>query len=191
MVIGLCGGSGSGKSYLAAIAASVGAVVIDADHLAKQMMQPGETLYQKVSAAFDVLQEDGQIDRQKLANIVFADKEKLQLLDRLTHDEITKQIAVMIHGMADAKCIIIDAAALLGSGIEALCDDIVGVTAPYEVRLQRIMKRDGITEAQARLRMDAQTDLIKGVEALPCVVTNKQEFIKLLKDWGIDCESKS
>ena len=191
MIIGLCGGSGSGKSYLAEIAAECGVVIIDADCLAKQMMQPGEALYQKVSAAFDVLQENGEIDRQKLADIVFADKEKLRLLDGLTHREITKQIAVVIHGMADAKCIIIDAAALLGSGIEALCDDIVGVTAPYEVRLQRIMKRDGLTEAQARLRMDAQTALVAGVEKLPCVVRNKQEFIKLLKDWGMDCESES
>ena len=159
--IGLTGQSGAGKGEFSRIFLEYGkSVCIDTDITARQVVEKGKPCLCELCEHFGtiILDEDGNLDRRKLASIAFSDKEKHSSLNRITHFHIMKEIKEWLSDMekCGTEIAIIDAPLLFESGADALCDITVGVIAPYDVRLERVMKRDGIDERNARIRLDSQ-----------------------------------
>lgn len=157
-VLGLTGGSGSGKSTAAVILHEYGAYIIDADKIARDIVAPGETAYKKIVAYFGngILQNDGTLNRKKLAEIVFSDKEKLEKLNEITHSEIFAITKKLVNEHKDSLCVI-DAPLLFDCPeILELCDKTAVVTADEDLRIERIVRRDGISEELAKKRIAAQ-----------------------------------
>lgn len=160
-VIGLTGGTGSGKSVVSQCLREAGAVIIDADLISHQIIKKGKPAYDELVAYFgeQILQDDGEIFRRKLGEIVFRDKEKLEFLNICTHKYIVEKIAQQIQETREknqAKLIIIDAPLLIEAGLNEICDAIWVVYANQEVRAHRVMQRDGITYETAKARIANQ-----------------------------------
>lgn len=155
-VIGITGGSGCGKSHIAKRLSDMGCYVIDCDEIAREVTKRGEPCLLEIKEFFgeDIL-KDGELNRKKLAGIVFADSKKLQKLDEITHKFIKERIYNRIN---EAKCdtVIVDGAVLLESGL--VCDKMVGILADKQVRKARIMLRDGLSELEADRRISAQQE---------------------------------
>lgn len=173
-VIGITGGSGCGKSYVSAELAKLGAAVIDCDKIAREVMEPGMPCLSEVAEFFgaDVL-ENGCLNRKRLAEIVFSDKEKLAELNRISHKYILAGIYEKIE-QETAEIIIIDGAVLIESGVG--CDVMIGVLADREIREKRIMERDGLTVEEARRRISAQKPDKFYLENCDFVVYNNNEI---------------
>ncbi len=158
-VIGLTGPTGAGKSSVAKELAALGCAVVDCDQIARQVTTDCVPCLQALAQEFgaDILQND-VLDRKLLASRAFASPEKTQKLNELTHPWILGETKAQIQAALDAgkPFVVVDAPLLFEAGVDALCDEIVAVTVPFEKRLQRIMKRDNISEELARARMAAQ-----------------------------------
>ena len=159
-VIGLTGKTGAGKSTVAAFLKEKGCFIIDGDKIAREILLPGEPAVKELADCFgeDIILTDGNIDRKKLAARAFADAESTDKLNRITHPRITERfIKERDSAEKDGYSIaVIDAAALLESDCKKLCSFFIVVTAPEEIRLERILSRDGITKEQALTRIKAQ-----------------------------------
>ncbi|MBZ4645795.1 MAG: coaE [Clostridia bacterium] len=160
-IIGLTGGTGSGKSTVAGIARQLGAKVIDADIVAREVVKKGQTALEEIVRYFgtEVLLESGELDRKKLGRIVFADKEKLRLLNQITHKYIIHNIKeeIKIEMRKNTyNIIIIDAAILIESGLYEICDAVWVVVANKEERIRRIMERDQLSLTEAQNRINSQ-----------------------------------
>ncbi len=157
-VIGLTGPTGSGKSTFSAMLRESGFFVADADAAARAVVQAGSPVLDELCEAFgaDILGSDGTLCRKTLAARAFSSPENVRRLNALTHPAIERTLFAQIAAHPEARGAVIDAAALIESGISEKCDLIAVVLAPGEERLRRIMLRDGLTEAQARQRMQAQ-----------------------------------
>lgn len=158
-VIGLTGPTGAGKSSVAKELAALGCAVVDCDRIARQVTDSCVPCLQSLAEEFgsDILQE-GVLNRKLLAARAFASPEKTRKLNELTHPWILGETKAQIQAALDAgkPFVVVDAPLLFEAGVDALCDEIVAVTVPFEKRLQRIMKRDHISEELARARMAAQ-----------------------------------
>lgn len=161
-IIGLTGLTGAGKSTVAQKLMAYGCYHIDADKVARDVINNNETVKNKLKMRFgdDVINADGTTNRPILAARAFADRESTNDLNAITHPAVTEEIQSIIKDMQEVgyRGIIIDAIALFESGEDALCDFTVAVVAPKEIRLERIMKRDNITEEKALERINAQKD---------------------------------
>lgn len=158
IVIGITGGTGAGKTTLLEILEKNGALILDCDAVYHEMLRSDEALKGAIHAAFgEVFDQNGALDRQKLGNIVFGNQEKLRRLDAIVHEHLPRELARRM-AKSDAPTIGLDAIKLIESGLGSLCDTTIAVTAPEEVRVRRIMKRDGIPEAYALSRIRAQKD---------------------------------
>ena len=159
IVIGLTGPTGAGKSSVAKELAALGCAVVDCDRIARQVTDSCAPCLQSLAEEFgsDILQE-GVLNRKLLAARAFASPEKTRKLNELTHPWILGETKAQIQAALDAgkPFVVVDAPLLFEAGVDALCDEIVAVTVPFEKRLQRIMKRDHISEELARARMAAQ-----------------------------------
>lgn len=158
-IFGLTGGSGTGKTTVGEIFKEHGIYVVRADESARRVEAKGTQCYDELVTMFGIciLQENGEIDRRKLAKIVFADKKKLKTLNRITHHYIKFDIMRELRE-ADCDFAAIDGAVIIGSPVEKLCEFIVTVEAPYEERVKRITERDGRTVEEAEARIAAQPD---------------------------------
>lgn len=161
-IIGLTGLTGAGKSTVAQKLIAYGCYHIDADKVAREVINNNENVKNKLKERFgnDVINEDGTINRPVLASRAFADEDCTNALNAITHPAVTEEIKSIIKDMDEVgyRGIIIDAIALFESGEDALCDFTVAVVAPQDIRLERIMKRDNITEEKALERINAQKD---------------------------------
>jgi len=160
-IIGLTGRSGSGKGEVCKIfAANHGVQSIDTDKIARELMGKGGVCLAELVEQFSgmILDECGELDRKKLADIVFEDKAKLALLNKITHRYIIEECANRAEAMreAGAGIIIVDAPLLFESGFDVECDIIISVIAEENARLERIIKRDAISLAQAARRLENQ-----------------------------------
>lgn len=153
MIIGLTGGSGSGKSIVARAALDAGFKVIDADKVGHSIMQQGTAAYTAIIDHFGtgILKPNGDIDRRRLGEIVFSDKAQLQSLNQITHREITRAILPQLEGN-----IVIDGAVLHATPLFEQCGIIVAVTTPAERRIEFILRRDGISREAAENRIKSQ-----------------------------------
>lgn len=159
LVVGLTGGIGSGKSTVAALLADRGAVVIDADRIAREVVAPGQPAYTEIVDRFgsEVVAPDGTLDRGRLARIVFADEAARRDLEAITHPRIAAELSRRVAAAAEeAEVIVLDVPLLLERGLVAGLDAVVVVTAPPEVRLARLVEGRGMDPDDVRARMAAQ-----------------------------------
>ena len=156
MILGITGGTGCGKTTLLNIIAEKGGLILDCDALYHQLLARDDRLLQAIEARFPGTVENGQLQRKKLGAIVFSDHNALQDLNKITHSAIKEEVLRQLE--AKPRLAAIDAIALFEGGLAELCDTIVAVTAPVEVRVQRLMQRDQISEDYARSRIAAQHD---------------------------------
>jgi len=161
IIIGLTGQTGAGKSTVAKMLCEYGCVHIDADILAKTVIQSSETVLNSLKNEFGAdIFKNGSLDRKALAKKAFSSIKNTEKLNSLTHPAVTKAIEKIIESqrLKGVKAVIIDAIALFESGEDKLCDFTVAVVAPRDVRFDRITKRDNISPRQANERIDAQKD---------------------------------
>ena len=163
VVIGLTGQTGAGKSTIAGIITSLypDTLVIDADKVSREVMRDGGECIKKLKKCFgsDIADESGHLIRPLLAQRAFCSRENTELLNSIVHPLIIARSGEYIDaGRGKHRLIIFDAPQLFESGGDRLCDVTVSVTAPVDIRLRRIMKRDGLTESAAMLRINAQHD---------------------------------
>lgn len=156
-IIGLTGPSGAGKSTVSAMFSKRGAHVIDADCVARRVVEKGMPALSEITQAFGtgVLLQNGELNRKALAKIVFSSPADLHKLNEITHKYIIAEIKREMEENSHAV-FIIDAVALFESGLSAMCDRTVSVTAEKNVRIARIMARDGLTMEEATARIEAQ-----------------------------------
>ena len=157
IVIGITGGTGAGKTSLLRALERKGACVLDCDAVYHEMLKDDEPLLRALRAAFGdvIFRQDGSVDVHAIGLIVFHDKEKLSELDAIVRAHVPRECARRMAA-SDKQLIGLDAIKLIECGLGAICDATVAVTAPEEVRVKRIMARDGITEDYARSRVAAQ-----------------------------------
>jgi dephospho-CoA kinase len=159
LLVGLTGGIASGKSSVSAMLAERGAEIIDADLIARQVVMPGERAWHKILDHFgrDVLAEDGQVDRKKLADLVFADQAKLTVLNEITHPDIFARVAERLEHNRDREVVVVlDAALLIETGLADRVDVVVVVDAGDEEEQVRRLTAKGFDERDARARIAAQ-----------------------------------
>lgn len=161
-IIGLTGGIASGKSTVSNMLKELGAIVIDADLISRDVVSQGETAYNKIIESFgrDILMADGNIDRKKLGSIVFSDQEKLILLNQITHPEIIKKLKekIAFYDKEKEKAVVVDAPLLLETNLYKYFDfdSIWLVAVDKETQLKRLMERDKISRSAAESRISAQ-----------------------------------
>ena len=156
MILGITGGTGCGKTTLLNVIAEKGGLILDCDAVYHQLLTRDDRLLQAIEARFPGTVENGQLQRKKLGAIVFSDHNALQDLNKITHSAIKEEVLRQLE--TKPRLAAIDAIALFEGGLAELCDTIVAVTAPVEVRVQRLMQRDQISEDYARSRIAAQHD---------------------------------
>ena len=162
LIIGLTGQTGAGKSTVSEILEKYGCYHIDADKVAHDILENNKAVREKLKEHFgeDIIDKDGKIDRKILAARAFADKDSTLALNAITHPAVNNKIQNIILKQKEygTKAVIIDAIALFESGEAKICDYTVAVTAPREIRLERIIARDKISVSRANERINAQKD---------------------------------
>lgn len=186
-IIGLTGGIGSGKTTIANHFMAAGIPVYIADDEARQIMQSA-TIIDEIQKTFGkAIFENGILNRQKLAEIVFNDPDKLKLLNGIIHPAVKKHFENWISIHDKTPFVIYEAAILFESGNYKNCDKIITVTAPLETRIQRVIQRDNATRENVLKRMDAQWDDNQRITKSDFVVVNidpkttESEVGKILK----------
>ncbi|AIJ16457.1 dephospho-CoA kinase [Streptomyces violaceoruber] len=172
--VGLTGGIGAGKSEVSRLLVEHGAVLIDADRIAREVVAPGTPGLAAVVAAFgeDVLAEDGSLDRPKLGSIVFADPEKLAVLNGIVHPLVRERSTALEEAAAEDAVVVHDVPLLTENGLAPLYDLVVVVDAAPATQLDRLMRLRGMTEQDARARMAAQATREQRREIADVVVDN-------------------
>ena len=158
LAIGITGGIGSGKTTVCRLFEILGVPVYYADDRAKSIMIEDLELMNSLKQAFgqDIYSVDGQLERKKLASIVFNDPEALNRLNNLVHPAVFRDSANWTDARAHLPYTIKEAALLFESGSWQLLDEIIFVDAPEDIRIQRVVNRDGSTEEEVRARIEAQ-----------------------------------
>ena len=156
IILGLTGGTGAGKSTVLRIIEEMGGSVLDCDRLYNEMLNENEAMRAEIRASFrNVFTPDGQLDRKKLGELVFSNKDQMGRLNAIVYRHLLPALKDKITFVDEGLCAV-DAVNLVESGLSRLCDATIAVTAPMEVRIRRIMARDGIPERYARMRIAAQ-----------------------------------
>jgi dephospho-CoA kinase len=172
-LIGLTGNIATGKSTVAKILAELGAQLIDADRLVHQLQRRGTPVYAAIVAEFGagIVQSDGAIDRVKLGGRVFADPAALACLEAIVHPAVGQEIERQIsHPLSDI--VVIEAIKLIETGRHKTCNALWVVTAPYAAQLERLMRARGLSEAQARTRIEAQPPQAEKIALADVVIDN-------------------
>jgi len=178
--IGLTGGIGSGKTTVAKVFEVLGIPVYYADDAAKQLMNNNPALKQQLIASFGAATyfENGELNRKHLSSIVFTDKEKLALLNSFVHPA-TIADAQQWFSKQTAPYVIKEAALLFESGTAEGLDYVIGVTAPFTVRLKRVMDRDAVTAEEVKRRMANQIDEQLKMKLCDFVLHNNEQQLLL------------
>lgn len=157
IVIGLTGGSGTGKSTVMAVWAGLGAYCIDADEVYHRLLRTDAALVEAIRCAFPAAFFDGRLDRKALGRLVFADAARRRALEALTHGAVIREIEDLLAAARRGgyRAAAVDAVALLDGSLAARCAAVVCVLAPFEARLARIVARDGVDASYARARVAA------------------------------------
>ncbi|NHN31389.1 dephospho-CoA kinase [Paenibacillus agricola] len=197
MNIGLTGGIASGKSTVSNMLVQRGALLIDADRIAREVVAPGSPVLQKVAERFgsEVLLPDGTLNRKKLGELVFGNPQALQDLEGLMHPSIRalmrERMEYYEHNHPD-KLVVVDVPLLYESGLEAMYEAVVVVYVPRSVQLERLTARDGLSHEQAERRLNAQMDIELKKTRADIVIDNQGglsqtegQVDRLLKERGL------
>ena len=172
-LIGVTGNIATGKSTLMQMLHELGAEVIDADQLAHDVIQPGESGYLKVIGAFgqDIVQPDGTLDRALLGDVVFNDGERLRVLEQIVHPLVGERIAERLQSTT-SPVVVLEAIKLFEAGLAELCNEVWVLTSPKELQLARLRAGRGLTRAAAKTRVDAQAPQQQKAKRADVVIKN-------------------
>ncbi|MNQ00447.1 Dephospho-CoA kinase [compost metagenome] len=195
-IIGLTGGIGSGKTTIANYFSSLGIPVYIADDEAKKITQTSEVIDSIKKTFGEAIFDNGLLNRQKLAEIVFNDPEKLKQLNAIIHPAVKKHFDKWILDHKAYPFVIYEAAILFESGNYKNCDIIITVTAPLETRIQRVIERDKTTREHVLKRMEAQWNDEQRISKSDFVIENTtietaklevEKILKILKIQQYEC----
>lgn len=172
--VGLTGGIGSGKSEVARRLAELGAVVVDADAIAREIVEPGQPALAEIRAEFGdgVMAADGSLDRAALAAVVFSDAERLAALNAITHPRIAQRSAALIAAAPADAVVVYDMPLLVENGLTDGWDLVVVVDCPDEARVDRLVRDRGMDPDDARARIAAQATREQRLAAADVVLDN-------------------
>jgi dephospho-CoA kinase len=172
-LIGLTGNIATGKSAVGRMLTELGARVIDADAIAHLVTAKGQPAWLSIGAEFGegILRPDGEVDRPKLGALVFADPAALRRLEAIVHPAVLERIAELL-AQATAPVVVLDAIKLMESGFADLCDAVWVVTCSPEQQLARLMHTRQMSEAEARLRIEAQPPQAEKIARADVVIDN-------------------
>jgi dephospho-CoA kinase len=182
LLVGLTGGIGSGKSTVARLLEKRGAVVFDADLLAREAVEPGTPGHAAVIDRFgaDVLAPGGELDREALASIVFADPAARRDLEQIVHPEVRRLFAEGTEAYRDTDRVVVFSAPLLvETGMHTAFEILVVVSATVATQIERLMRQRGMSEASIRARIDAQAPLEDKAAAADFLVDNEGSLDEL------------
>jgi dephospho-CoA kinase len=172
--VGLTGGVASGKSTVAQMMRELGAVVVDSDRLAREVVDRGTPGLARVVAEFgpQMLTDDGELDRARLASVVFADEAARKRLEAILHPLIGAASAEVVEAAPEGALVVQDVPLLVEAGMAGMFDAVVVVDAPVELQVERMMRERGMTEQDARARIAAQATPEQRRAAATYVVEN-------------------
>lgn len=184
--VGLTGGIGSGKSEVARLLAGHGAFVIDADSLAREAVAPGTEGLAAVATEFgaEILSPDGSLDRSKLAQIVFADADRLAALNAIVHPYVGRRSAEIIASAPAEAVVVYDLPLLVENNLQEHYDVVVVVDSSPETQLSRLIEMRGMTQSDARARMAAQATREARLAAADEVIANDGDLDVLAQRVG-------
>ncbi|MFC5471853.1 dephospho-CoA kinase [Cohnella suwonensis] len=177
MNIGLTGGIATGKSTVARMLEERGALLIDLDVIAREVVEPGQPSLSAIAERFgpSVLREDGTLDRKKLGSIVFADASKRKTLEGILHPAIRKVMKERMEKYersAPDKLVVVDVPLLYESGLESYFEQVMVVYAPRMLQLTRLIGRDGFDAEESRRRLEAQMNIEEKKRRADIVIDN-------------------
>ncbi|MGY3201031.1 dephospho-CoA kinase [Streptomyces sp. TE5632] len=187
LTVGLTGGIGAGKSEVSRLLVECGAVLIDADRIAREVVAPGTPGLTAVVESFGegVLAEDGSLDRPGLGSIVFADPEKLAVLNSIVHPLVGARSRELEEAAAEDAVVVHDVPLLTENGLASLYDLVIVVDVSAETQLDRLTGRRGMSEQDARARMAAQATREQRREIADIVIDNDvplEDLARRVKD---------
>ncbi|ACL76419.1 dephospho-CoA kinase [Ruminiclostridium cellulolyticum] len=186
IVLGITGGIGSGKSTVSSILKELGAVVIDADVISREVVEPGKRALEELTQEFgkDILDDWGQLNRKKLAARVFNDENKLGILNSIVHKYVAQIIKENVEEqlLKQTKVIVIDAPIPIKNGFLDLCDEVWTVFALMEKRVDRVMKRNSMTYEEAVSRIRSQISDDEYLSIANTVINNNNDMSTLRKE---------
>ncbi|WP_328912822.1 MULTISPECIES: dephospho-CoA kinase [unclassified Streptomyces] len=174
LTVGLTGGIGAGKSEVARLLVSYGAVLVDADLIAREVVAPGTEGLAAVVAEFgtDVLTPDGALDRPKLGAIVFTDEERRKALNAIVHPLVARRSALLQQAAGEDAVVVHDVPLLAENGLAPRYDVVIVVDASPATQLDRLVRLRGMTEEEARARMAAQATREERLAVADVVIDN-------------------
>lgn len=182
LIIGLTGGIVSGKTTVADMFRELGADIIDADIIAREVVRPKKKAWEKIVKHFGVgiLRENQEINRKKLGNIVFSDKNKLKLLNQITHPEITEVIKKKLENISNnsnrSTVCIVDVPLLFETGFENMMNKIIVVYLDPKKQINRLMKRNNLTREDALKRIKTQIPIEEKVKMADYIIDNSNSL---------------
>lgn len=196
MIIGLTGSIASGKSTVSNMLKEYGLPIVDADIVARLVVEPGRETLKEIVKTFgeEILTEKGELDRPKLGSIVFNDEEKRKQLNSIIHPAIRQEMLRQRdeHIENGAKVVIMDIPLLFESKLQHFVDKILVVTVSEEVQLKRLMERNNFSEEEAKARIGSQLPLSLKEQGADAVIYNngtieetKRQLENILRDWKI------
>lgn len=199
-IIGIIGGIGSGKSLVAAELIKHGGVLISGDQLGHEALRQPDIKTQLVARwGQGVLDANGEIDRKRVAAIVFADPAERKALEATVHPYIGRRIREEINSArrrADVRLLVLDAAIMLEAGWHGVCDHLLFIDSPREIRLKRLKNQRGWSVHEVEDRENAQMPLSEKRQYADAVIENAEgadavaaQVRSLLERWGLDCRS--
>jgi dephospho-CoA kinase len=184
--VGLTGGIGAGKSEVSRRLGAQGAVVIDADAIAREVVAPGTEGLAAVTAEFGagVLRQDGGLDRERLGEIVFADPAMLNRLNSIVHPLVGRRMAELEKDAGTGAIIVHDVPLLAENNLDTGFDLVVVVDAPTHLQIDRLVRQRGMTQDQAEARMAAQASRKQRLAIADLVVDNSSSLAELDRQVG-------
>ncbi len=179
-ILGVTGGTGSGKSIVCQILKQQGAVIIDADEITKELQKKGSIVYDEMIRFFgeNFLKADGELDRKKIADLVFKDKEKLLKLNHIVHKHVAVEIKKRVAELKEKGCgfVVLDVPIPVEEGFFDTAECIWTVVANVDTRVERLMKRMNISEEEALTRINAQLSNREYEEIADVVIENEGSY---------------
>ncbi len=183
LVVGLTGSIGTGKSEAARQLEALGASIISADEVGHEAYTPNTEAWEQVVAAFGdvILQEDGEIDRRKLGALVFSDAGQLAKLNQIMHPRMARMVADKIEVLRSqgVGVVVVEAALLFEAGWDSLVEEVWVTDSPDQMVIERLKKRNGLSEVEARKRISSQMDRAERLEKSDIVIDNSGDMAGL------------
>lgn len=196
LIVGLTGSIGTGKSTITNRLKQLNIPVVDADLIAREVVEPGEPAYKEIIETFgeDILHENKKLNREKLGYIVFSDEGKRKQLNSIIHPAIRQEMIAQrdAYVAQEVPCVVLDIPLLYESDLNHFVEKVIVVATERSIQLERILKRDEIDKEEALRRMNSQIDVAKKVEWADAVIDNngtiaesEAQLEAILRKWQV------